>query len=151
MFLGGFMASNEKRVTRRAFARKAALFGVAAPLVATPGNVSNEVLRLEADQNPPKLPPDFPKLSEQSRAEVEERYQTIVKQYGSRFTPEQKTDLRRLCFLAQPPLDVLRAYTIQNGDSPALYLKPTVERDKKPAKPLVTPATAPRKPGEAKP
>ncbi|HJZ63769.1 MAG TPA: hypothetical protein VKD70_05585 [Candidatus Acidoferrum sp.] len=145
------MASNEKRVSRRDFARKAALLGVAAPLVATPGNVSNEVSHLEADQNPPKLPADFPKLSDQSRAEVEERYQTILKQYGGRFSAEQRVDLHRLCFLAQPPLDVLRTYTIQNGDSPALYLKPAVEREKKPAKPAATPAMAPRKSAEAKP
>ena len=141
------MANNGKHVSRRDFARKAALLGVAAPLVATPRSVVSEAPLFEADQNPPKLPADFPKLSEQSRAEVEERYQTILKQYGERLSAEQKADLRRLCYLAQPPLDVLRAYTIQNGDSPALYLKPTVEREKKPA----TPASAAKKPGEAKP
>lgn len=145
------MANNENQVSRRDFARKAALFGVAAPLVATPGNVAKHASHFEADQNPPKLPSDFPKLSEQSRAEVEERYQAILKQYGERFSAEQKTDLRRLCYLAQPPLDALRGYSIQNGDSPALYLKPTVEREKKPAKPAVTPGSAAKKAGGAKP
>src|SRR5262249_36007652 len=114
------MASNEKRVSRRDFARKAALLGVAAPLVATPGNVSNEGSHSEPNKNPTKLPVDFPKLSDKSRAEVEERYQTILKQYGGLFGAEQRVVLHRLFFLAQPPLDVLRAYTIQNGDSPAL-------------------------------
>ena len=144
------MANNEKSVSRRDFARKAALLGVAAPLVVTPGTVANEVSHFEADQNPPKLPADFPKLSDQSRAEVEERYQAILKQYGGRFSVDQKADLRRLCYLAQPPLDQLRAYTIRNSDSPALYLKPTVEREKKPIKPAAPLNTAAKKPGEAK-
>ena len=53
-------------------------------------------------------------------------------QYGSRFSDAQKADLRRLCALAQPPLDRLRAYALENGDSSALYLKPLVEREKNP-------------------
>ena len=99
------------------------------------------------DQQLPKLPPNFPKLSDQSRAEVEARYESIVKQYGGRFNDQQKAELRRLSFLAQPALDNLRAYTIHNGDSPALYLKPLVEREKKPAKPASpSPAAAAKKP-----
>lgn len=139
------MARNEKQVSRRDFARKAALFTVAIPLATAPA--SAEHFGQREDQNPPKLPPDFPKLSEQGRAEVEERYQTILKLYGGRFTDEQKTDLRRLCFLAQPPLDHLRAYAIKNGDSPALYLKPVVEREKKPPKPASA-SVGTKKPGE---
>ncbi len=59
--------------------------------------------------------------------------QTILNLYGSRFSDAQKVDLRRLCILAQPPLDRLRAYGVQNGDGPGLYLKPLIEREKKPA------------------
>ena len=132
------MARNDNKVSRRDFARSAALLTVAAPLAATPAVVGGDDSRFTEQENPPKLPPDFPKLSDQSRAEVEERYQTILKQYGGRFTDEQKTDLRRLCFLAQPPLDHLRNYTLKNGDSPALYLKPLVEREKKPGKAVST-------------
>ncbi|MGB8458894.1 MAG: hypothetical protein WCE50_14315, partial [Candidatus Acidiferrum sp.] len=65
-------------------------------------------------------------------AEAEARYQAILAVYGSRFSDKQKPDLRRLCFTAQPPLDHLRAYEIENGDGPALYLKPLMEREKKP-------------------
>ena len=72
------------------------------------------------------------KLSPESHAEVEARIQAIFSQYGSRFSDEQKTDIRRLCELAQPPLDRLRAYARETGDSPALYLKPLVEREKNP-------------------
>lgn len=144
------MANEKKHVSRRDFARKAALLGVAAPLMTATGDAASAGSKASDDQNPPKLPADFPKLSDQSRAEVEDRYQAILNQYGFRFTAEQKADLRRLCYLAQPPLDALRGYAIQNGDSPALYLKPVVEREKKPGKAPVSPNTAAKKPGEAK-
>ena len=74
----------------------------------------------------------MPKLSPESHAEAEARIQTIFAQYGSRFSDAQKADIRRLCFLAQPPLDRLRAYAVDNGDNPALYFKPLVEREKNP-------------------
>lgn len=133
------MADDKKQYSRRAFARKAALFSAAAPLAAVPIATFNEP-SFQSDNQQPKLPPDFPKLSDQSRTEVEERYKAILAQYGGRFSEAQKADLRRLCYVAQPPLDRLRTYAIQNGESPALYLKPIVDRDKKPTKP--SPATA---------
>jgi hypothetical protein len=77
----------------------------------------------------------LPKLLPESQAEVDSRIQAIFSQYGSRFSDQQKADIRRLCALAQPSLDRLRAYALENGDNPALYLKPLVEREKKPAAP----------------
>ncbi len=127
------MGDGKKEYSRRDFARNAALLSVAAPLAGAPAVAAAEILNPTDDQ-PQNLPADFPKLSDQSRAEAEERYKTIVTQYGGRFSEAQKADLRRLCYVAQPPLDRLRTYAIRNGDSPALYLKPTVDRDKRPAK-----------------
>lgn len=101
----------------------------------------------QAQQGPP-----MPKLTPEGQIEVDARVQTILSQYGGRFSEAQKADLRRLCILAQPPLDRLRAYAVENGDGTALYLKPLMEREKKPAaKPNAKPATAapasaPRKP-----
>ena len=144
------MSTDQKPQSRREFARRAALLSLAVPIAAPlaaaaplpAGSVS-----MVADDQLPKLPPNFPKLSDQSRAEVEARYESIVKQYSGRFNDQQKAELRRLSFLAQPALDNLRAYTIHNGDSPALYLKPLVEREKKPAKPASpSPAAAAKKP-----
>lgn len=111
---------------------------MAAPIAGTPALASGEAV----GQQLPNLPANFPKLSDQSRAEAEQRHSAILAQYGARFSNDQKADLRRLCYVLQPSLDRLRAYPIQNGDSPALYLKPTVEREKKPAKtaPVTTPA-----------
>ena len=139
------MSKKGKQYSRRDFARKAALLSVAVPLAAAPTIAAPENLAFPDDQQP-KLPADFPKLSDQSRVEVEERHQTILKLYGGRLGKEQKNDLRRLCFLAQPPLDRLREYSLKNGDGPALYLKPFVDREKKPAKPSATPAAATKKP-----
>ncbi|MGC1484780.1 MAG: hypothetical protein WA789_13375 [Candidatus Acidiferrum sp.] len=81
-------------------------------------------------QPAPQQPSDTPSLSPESQAEAEARYQAILVVYGSRLADAQKLDLRRLSFTAQPPLDRLRAYEIENGDGPALYLKPLVEREK---------------------
>ena len=143
------MSTDQKPQSRREFARRAALLSLAAPIAAPlaaaaplpAGSVS-----IAADDQLPKLPPNFPKLSDQSRAEVEARYESIVKQYSGRFNDLQKAELRRLSFLAQPALDNLRAYTIHNSDSPALYLKPLVEREKKPAKPASPSPAAAKKP-----
>src|SRR6267142_1432121 len=143
--------SAPKGISRREFARRAALASAVAAVapasaLTSPSSPLNEnapvaaadlhghisdpssKLALSADQQPT----DLPKLSPESHAEVEARVQTILSQYGSRFSDAQKDDLRRLCHLAQPPLDRLRAYALENGDGPALYLKPLVEREKNP-------------------
>jgi hypothetical protein len=75
---------------------------------------------------------------------MESRVQAVLTQYGSQLSDAQKTDLRRLAAEGQAALDRLRAYPTDNGDGPALYLKPLVEREKKttmpaPAKPANTP------------
>jgi hypothetical protein len=130
--------NNKKQsaISRREFARRAAMVSAAASLA--PANLLNA----EPLASPPQAqqPPTVPKLSPESQAEVDSRIQTIVAQYGSRLSDAQKADIRRLATEAQPPLDRLRAYPTENGDGPALYLKPLMEREKKPA-----PAPAPPK------
>jgi hypothetical protein len=86
----------------------------------------------QPSQAPQQTPTGAPKLSPQSQAEADSRFQAIINQYGDRFSDAQKTDLKRLCIFAQPPLDRIRAYAVGNRDLPALYLKPLVDRDKKP-------------------
>jgi hypothetical protein len=115
-------SAKSSRISRREFARRAALASAVAAVapavsIATPA---------------PQQPTDLPKLSPEGRAEVEARIQSIFSQYASRFSEAQKADLRRLCTLAQPPLDRLRAYALENGDGPGLYLKPLLEREKNP-------------------
>jgi hypothetical protein len=114
-------------LSRREFARRAAIVSAVSMVPARalpPDPYSTEP--------EPNQAPGTPALSPEGQAEAQARYQAILAVYGSRFSEAQKTDLRRLCFLAQEPLDHLRAYTIENGDGPALYFKPLVEREKKP-------------------
>jgi hypothetical protein len=73
-----------------------------------------------------------PKLSERSQLEAEVRWKAILEQYGDRFSEAQKADLRRLSIFVQPSLDRVRAYAVGNETLPAVYLKPLVDRDKKP-------------------
>src|ERR1700688_4134003 len=123
-------------ISRREFARRAAIVSAASMVPATPlpSHLSNS--------NPaPGQSPSASSLSPESQAEAEARYQAILGVYGSRFSDEKKADIRRLCFAAQPSLDHLRAYKLENGDSPALYLKPLVEREKK-AQPGMIPQAA---------
>jgi hypothetical protein len=113
-------------ISRREFARRAAIVSAVSmvPASALPARPLMEGPCFDQSS-------DTPSLSTESKAEAEARYETILGIYGTRFTDTQKSDLRRLCFAAQPSLDHLRAYTIENGDCPALYLKPLVEREKK--------------------
>jgi hypothetical protein len=114
-------------ISRREFARRAAI-------VSAVSIVPASAIPVETSGSEPRETqvPGTPVLSLESQAEAQARYQAILATYGSRFSDAQKTDLRRLCFLAQEPLDHLRAYKIENSDGPALYLKPLMEREKKP-------------------
>jgi len=112
-------------ISRREFARRAAIVSAASMVPATtlPGH---SLIAPAVSQSP-----NASSLSPESQSEAEARYQAILGVYGSRFSDEKKADIRRLCFAAQPSLDRLRAYPLENSDSPALYLKPLVEREKK--------------------
>ena len=120
---------NDSAISRREFARRAALVSATASLA--PSNLlTPESL---AAPTPAQQPASTPKLSPEGQAEVESRIQTIFAQYGKRLSEAQKADLRRLATEAQPGLDRLRAFATDNGDGPGLYLKPLVEREKKPS------------------
>lgn len=137
-----------KRISRREFAKRAALASAVASVApavagasattdaqasgAAPDAKTVHATGIFATAAPAQQPANTPKLSPESQAEAEARYQSILNQYGKRLSEEQKTDLRRLCYVAQPPLDRLRAYNLANGDAAALYLKPLVEREKNP-------------------
>jgi hypothetical protein len=135
-------------ISRRQFARRAAVASAVASIAPAAalgaGLASGTAQTPPASQSPasssqPQLPSDMPKLSPESQAEVDSRFQLILAQYGSRFSDEQKADLHRLCIVAQPSLDHVRAYKAENWDGPGLYLKPLFEREKKP-KPAAQPA-----------
>ena len=139
------MKPTDNSFSRREFAKRAALgtAAVVAPAHLAPLLYPERALRegLPA-QTPAQTAAGGPKLSPQSQAEADFRYQTILAQYPDRFSEEQKADLKRLSFALQPPLDRLRAYSLSNADQPDLYLKPLVEREKKPAPKSSPPAAA---------
>jgi hypothetical protein len=135
---------SDSAISRREFARRAAFVSAAASLA--PSNLlKTECIAapLQAEQ-----PANAPKLSPEGRAEVEARIQSIFALYGRRLTDAQKAEIRRLATEAQPPLDRLRAFATDNGDGPGLYLKPLMEREKKPSPKTAPPklASAPKKP-----
>jgi hypothetical protein len=132
---------SDSAISRREFARRAAFASAAASLAPA------SLLNTESLITPPpaQQPSNAPKLLPESQAEVEARIQSIFALYGSRFSDAQKADLRRLATEAQRSLDRLRAFTTDNGDGPGLYLKPLIEREKKPSPPATPkPATAPK-------
>ena len=132
------------KFSRREFARRVAVTS-AASLV--PPSV------LAAPNFPPpgaeQFAPDAQKLPPASQTEADARTQSILAQYGSRFSDQQKAEIARLSNNQQRQLDVIRAYSVQNGDDPALYLKPLMEREKKPAS--TNPAASASKPAAPKP
>jgi hypothetical protein len=120
---------NDSGISRREFARRAAFVSAAASLA--PANLlttDSIATPLTAQQ-----PDNTSKLSPESQIEVDSRIQSIFAKYGSRLTAAQKADIRRLATEAQPPLERLRAFATDNGDGPALYLKPLMERERKPS------------------
>jgi hypothetical protein len=131
---------SDSAISRREFARRAAFASAAASLAPA------SLLNTESLITPPpaQQPSNAPKLLPESQAEVEARIQSIFALYGSRFSDAQKADLRRLATEAQRSLDRLRAFTTDNGDGSGLYLKPLIEREKKPSPARPKPATAPK-------
>src|SRR5216684_2206095 len=128
----------KRGISRRQFAQRAALLSASASIVPAASVFAEPVQTPPAQQTPAA----HPNLSAESQAEAEARYQQVLSQYGSRFSAEEKTSLREMNLVTQESLDKVRAFTLQNGDAPALYLKPLVEREKKAVQP---PAATPVK------
>ena len=125
-------------ISRRQFARRAALFSATASL-APAANMFAVPVPPE-----PMQAPGAPKLSPESQAEADARYQQILSQYGDRLSAEEKTIVQQANQTIQESLDHIRGYPLENGDGPALYLKPLIEREKK--KPEVPAPAAVKKP-----
>jgi hypothetical protein len=131
---------SDSNISRREFALRAAFVSAAAAV--SPSDLLST--RPVAATVLVQQPSNAPKLSPEGQAEVESRVQAIFAQYGNRLSEVQKTDIRRLATEAQPPIERLRAFVVDNADGPGLYLKPLIERERKPA-----PKAAPSKPAAA--
>lgn len=112
--------SDPKNISRRDFAVSAAL--ATAAVAAIPANLlaqekpAGEAAKPEA--------PQPPKLSVASQAEVEERYASILRKYGSRLNEEQKKDVHKSLVSQQQGLDQVRAFPLENWDEPATVFNP---------------------------
>lgn len=137
-------AKNGSAISRREFARRAAFVSAAASL--SPADLLTRESGASAAQPLQTPSPASPKLSPESQAEMESRLQAVFAQYGSRLSDAQKSDLRRIAADGQAALDRLRAFPTDNGDGPALYLKPLMERETKHVIPTPAKAGAPKKP-----
>jgi hypothetical protein len=123
-------SSGIREITRREFARRVAIASATTTLSpAVLVSAACESASLDGSFPALQDSPDKPKPSPEGAIELEARTQLILARYGKRFSDEQKADIRRLQRLLQPQLESLRAYGLANGDAPALYLKPLVERE----------------------
>ena len=132
------MKENEDhKLSRRAFARRAALLSATASIV--PAGI---MLPPEAFPGPfpSAQSADFPRLSAEGQAEADVRFQLVLSRYSNRLSEEEKQRTKALCYSLQTTLEQVRAYPIKNGDVPALFLRPLIDRDNK-VKP--TPAKIP--------
>lgn len=128
-------------LSRREFAHRAALLSASASIV--PAGI---LLPTEAFRNArAQLPENLPKVSGEGQAEAEARFQMVLGRYGSRLSEEEKRSAKMLCFSLQNTLERMRAYPLENGDVPAVFLKPLIDRDSKPKSTPAIPAVAPKK------
>lgn len=122
-------------ISRRQFARRAAVLSATATLAP-----AASIFAAPAPTPSQEPPAPHPNLSAESQAEADARLQQILAQYGARFTDDDKKLLAKLNATTQESLDHVRAFPLTNGDSPALYLKPLVEREKKKSPSATSPA-----------
>jgi hypothetical protein len=110
-------------ISRRQFARRAAL--LSATVTVVPAEAFLPATSSALAQQPST------QLSPESQLEADSRYQQVLSLYGSRLDDTQRGNIKKMCTDLQPMLERIRKFDLQNGNSPALYLKPLVEREKK--------------------
>ena len=123
----------ERTLSRREFAQRAAVLSATvslAPSEFIPRTSQSSSPSSQAAQNAPKL-------TDSAQAEADSRYQQILALYSNHLDDTQKANIKRMCAELQPSLERIRNFKLENGDAPALYLKPLVEREKKPLPPAV--------------
>ena len=113
-------------LSRREFAQRAAL--LSATSVVSPAAMLDLPSDVGSDY---QVDAGGPKLSPEGQAEASARYQQVLSLYGERLNDEQKTRVKKMCAELQPALDHIRSYQLENGNAPALYLKPLYEREKR--------------------
>ena len=101
-------ASSEGKLSRRDFARAAAL---AAATAALPQTAS-----VQASASAQAASAQVPQLSPAGEAQL----QTILARYGKRLSDDQKAEVKRLLGQAQKTSETLRSLSLDNSDEPAM-------------------------------
>ena len=136
------MKNKDHTLSRREFAHRAALLSATASIL--PAGVILPAGAFSAASA--QLPDNLPKVSAEGQAEADARFQMVLSRYGSRMSEEEKRSARMLCFSLQNSLERVRAYPLENGDVPAVFLKPLVDRENKnQSNPAANPSASPKK------
>jgi hypothetical protein len=114
-------SESDKKLSRREFARRAALTATTAALVPTTLLSQEPAPKSASTPGPP--PQTSPPLSPELQAEGELKYQWIIQNYGNRLTDAEKKDVHRLVMEGQKPLAAFRAFPLDNADQPITVLK----------------------------
>ena len=120
-------------LSRRQFAHRAAVVSATAALTPVEALLSPSTSAVS-----PQAPGGDSQLSPEGQLEAEARYQQILGLYGGRLDDTQRANIRKMCADLQPTLERIRKFNLENGNAPALYLKPLVETAPR-SKPLATP------------
>jgi hypothetical protein len=112
-----------KKLTRRDFARAAAVAAATATVAIAPRGeaLARHVAAANGTHAANHLGADDAASARQ--AEIDARVSDVVRRYGDRLSAEQKAEVRRLVGELQKSLDKLRAYPLENGDQPATVLR----------------------------
>jgi hypothetical protein len=110
-------------ISRRQFTRRAALLSATATMVPA------EAFLPATSPAQPTL--STPQLSAEGQMEVDSRYQQVLSLCSDRLDDAQKANIKKMCADLQPTLEHIRKFNLENGNAPALYLKPLVDREKK--------------------
>jgi hypothetical protein len=129
--------NKEHTLSRRTFAHRAALLSASASIVPVGLLLPAGVFAAAQAQ----LPGNLPKLSAEGQAEAEARFQMVLGRYASRLSEAEQHNAKMLCFSLQNTLEPVRAYALENGDVPALFLKPLLERNNPPKSPAIAAAS----------
>ena len=66
-----------------------------------------------------QAPSAIDKLTADGKAEVEMKFASIIRKYGSRLNDDQKKDILRQLAEGQDGLEKMRAFALDNSDQPA--------------------------------
>jgi hypothetical protein len=115
------ISSQAARISRREFARRAAMAATAAAVA--PNALMSQDVAPKPAASPDKPPQSAGGLSPELQAEGELKYRWVIQTYGSRLSEAQKQDVHRLIMEGQKPLAAFRAFPLNNADQPATVLK----------------------------